>query len=160
MALVHKGKPVAGAVFNPAKDEFFEAKLGDGAYLNGNPISVSEKTELTEAHFFSGKKVFEYHGWDKLAPKAHFGHVNSIAYRMVLVAMGKYDASLSLRPKSDWDIAAADIILTEAGGVNCMTDGSEISYNKEDIHHRNVISCSKALHPLLMDMFTDYQMLK
>lgn len=150
--LVRNGRPIAGVVFNPATDEFFEAKTGGGAYLNGEKITVNAKDDLVDARFFSSKKVFDYHQWHDLVPKAHFSHVNSIAYRIVLVAMGKYDVSLSLTPKSDWDIAAADIILCEAGGISTLSDGETIFYNNEDVRHRNVISTSRNLHPAVMDM--------
>lgn len=151
-ALVQSGRPLAGVVFNPATDEFFEAMVGGGAYLNGERISVRAKDNLENAHFFSSKKVFDYHQWYDRAPRPHFGHVNSIAYRIVLIAMGKYDISLSLTPKSDWDIAAADIILSEAGGTSTLSDGAAISYNNANVRHRNVISTSNQLHPLVMDM--------
>ena len=49
---------------------------------------------------------------------------NSVAYRMVLVADGSADASVSLTAKRDWDLAAADIILTEAGGRLTDTQGA------------------------------------
>lgn len=155
-ALVEEGSPVLGIVYNPILDEFYEAIRDGGAYLNDKRIFCSEKSELQNGRFLSSRKAFEWHGWLEDAPGATFDHVNSIAYRMVKVASQHMDASLSFTAKSDWDVAAADIILQEAGGVSTTTSGEPLLYNNKSIEHRNVISSGSALHPALMDMLTSF----
>ncbi|PHQ72229.1 MAG: 3'(2'),5'-bisphosphate nucleotidase CysQ [Sneathiella sp.] len=155
-ALVEDGQPVLGIVYNPILEEFYEAALGQGAKLNGVPIACSPKTDLKDGNFLTSRKTFEWHGWMEEAPGARFSHVNSIAYRIAKVASRHIDASLSFTAKSDWDIAAADIILSEAGGICTTTSGDPLVYNRKSVEHRNVISAGRALHPALMGLLKSF----
>ena len=60
----------------------------------------------------------------------HIENFSSIAYRVALVAAARFDAMVSLTSKRDWDLAAADIILTEAGGRLVDADGCRLTYNR------------------------------
>lgn len=155
-ALVEDGQPVLGIVYNPVLEEFYEAALGQGATLNGGKITCSSKSDLNGGNFLTSRKAFEWHGWMAEAQGAQFGHVNSIAYRITKVASQHVDASLSFTAKSDWDIAAADIILAEAGGICTTTSGEKLVYNRKSVEHRNVISAGCALHPALMDLLKSF----
>jgi myo-inositol-1(or 4)-monophosphatase len=155
-ALVENGLPILGIVYNPILEEFYEAEVGKGAFLNQGPITCGSRSDLDGATLLTSRKTFEWHGWIDNVPDATFSHVNSIAYRMVKVASRHVDASLSFAAKSDWDIAAADIILSEAGGMSTTTSGEPHLYNREKVVHRNVISCGKSLHPLLMEMLSSF----
>ena len=75
---------------------------------------------------------------------------------MVTVASQDYDASLSLSAKSDWDIAAADLILSEAGGISTTSKGLELIYNQANPTHDTVISSGLALHETLMTLLSDF----
>ncbi|WP_340150779.1 3'(2'),5'-bisphosphate nucleotidase CysQ [uncultured Sneathiella sp.] len=155
-ALVEDGKPVLGIVYNPILEEYYEAVVGGGAKLNGEAITCSRKADLSDAKLIASRKSFEWHGWLDDVKNATFSHVNSIAYRIVKVASRHADASLSLTQKSDWDIAAADIILSEAGGVTTTTLGERLVYNRKSVNQRNVISCGKSIHPELMKMLETF----
>ncbi|MEH6525798.1 MAG: 3'(2'),5'-bisphosphate nucleotidase CysQ [Sneathiella sp.] len=155
-ALVEDGLPILGIVYNPILEEFYEAESGQGAFLNHEKITCNTRTDLDGATLLTSRKTFEWHGWIEEVPGASFSHVNSIAYRMVKVASRHVDASLSFAAKSDWDIAAADIILSEAGGLSTTTSGDPHFYNRDTVVHRNVISCGKSLHPRLMEMLTSF----
>ena len=155
-ALVEDGKPVVGIVYNPILEEYYEAVKGRGAKLNGEIITCGNKSNLTNAHLIASKKAFDWHGWLDDVEGAKFSHVNSIAYRMVKVASRHADASLSLTEKSDWDIAAADLILSEAGGITTTTRGDELIYNRKSINQINVISSGKKFHPKLMELLESF----
>lgn len=156
-ALVEDGKSVCAAVFNPVTEEFFEAVIGTGAYLNGEKLHCSDRDDLDGAKLLASRKAFEWHNWLEDAPGAIFSHLNSIAYRIAVVASCNYDASLSLSAKSDWDIAAADLILSEAGGLSTTTKNEPLLYNQADPTHETVISSSIALHPALMDLLKEFK---
>lgn len=154
VALVEDGKPILGAVYNPAKEEFFEAALGSGARLNGQRITPSLVADTGEAHYLTAKRNMEYFTWPKHANDMLCTWMNSIAYRMVLVAAGRFDAAISMAGKHDWDIAAADLILTEAG-ARCTTNTNEgFTYNRKRPHHRNVIASGPRLHDDLLDVLS------
>jgi myo-inositol-1(or 4)-monophosphatase len=150
-ALVEAGRPIAGVVFNPAKDQMFEASVGGGARLNGVAIQASTHGTLDDARLLAGKKVFERAGWRNMPKNASFHYVNSIAYRMVMVANGEYDACLSLAEKNDWDIAAAELIVIEAGGIVTTSRHEDFIYNKETPRHRSLVIAGPNMHAPLMD---------
>ena len=74
----------------------------------------------------------------------------SIAYRVALVACGQFDAMLALSSKRDWDLAAAQIILTEAGGVLTTHAGAPIVYNGESTLQPSVVAAGPGLHAELI----------
>jgi myo-inositol-1(or 4)-monophosphatase len=149
-ALVVNGAPALGVVFNPMSDEFFFAQAGGGAMLNDKPIQASGKSDLSGLRLLASQRTFEKHNWVDTLPGAEFEAVNSIAYRMALVAAGRYDASVSLSPKSDWDIAAADLIVQEAGGCSTTADGAAFRYNEPSARHPSVLVCAAGLHQDLL----------
>ncbi len=150
-ALVDDGRPVAGIVFNPATSELFEATKDGGARLNGKPIVVSGHAALEGAKLISGSRMFERAGWDGPPEGATFASINSIAYRMSLVAAGRYDACISLGSKSEWDVAAADLIVAEAGGRTTTAKGKAIAYNQRVTVQNSIVVAGPALHATLMD---------
>jgi myo-inositol-1(or 4)-monophosphatase len=151
-ALVEDGKPKAAAVFNPATDEMFDAISGGGARLNGKPIAVSARSDLEGAKFLASSRMMR-RAIDRLTVSpATFDSVNSIAYRLALVAAGRYDATFSLAAKSDWDVAAADLVLTEAGGILSDAEGNPFTYNSRRARHPSVIGAGPAMHAILMDL--------
>jgi len=71
--------------------------------------------------------------------------------RIALVAAGRFDASVSPRPKSDWDLAAADIIMSEAGGLLTDHAGQPYRYNTDTVQCRPPLAAGPRLHALLRD---------
>jgi myo-inositol-1(or 4)-monophosphatase len=143
-AVVERGRPVAGVVFNPATDECFRARSGGPAELNSAPIRVGAKTGIEGIGLLADKKLFA--DW----PHAGIESFSSIAYRIVLVAMAKFDAMISLTLKRDWDLAAADVILEGAGGKLVGGDGRPLSYNRaQAIQGATIAAGPSLIAPLL-----------
>jgi len=150
-ALVRDGRPLAGAVYNPATEEFYEAVLGGGARLNGKSIHVSTASDFEGSRLLTGRHIFKNAPAGEKPKDVTIHMVNSIAYRMCLAAEGRYDACISLSGKCDWDIAAAELILAEAGGVNTNSSGEGFKYNRPDTRHKSVISAGPALHAHILE---------
>jgi myo-inositol-1(or 4)-monophosphatase len=148
-------RPVLGAIFNPATDEFFEAAAGAGTRLNGKAVHASGHADLNEARFLASRRTFERHGWLARTAKADFAYRNSIAYRMALVANGKFDAAISLSEKSDWDVAAADLVVTEAGGRVATAAGQPLAYGNDNHRHPSVIATGAYIFDDLVDLLKD-----
>ena len=146
VAVAVDGRAVAGVVFNPATDEFFEAEAGRGARLNGAPIRVSDQTGITGANLIASRRAFAAPGWSQAVKSAEFHFISSMAYRMALVAAGRADATLSLSAKSDWDVAAADVIVREAGGCVSTAQGAPLTYDRSGVIHRSVLAAGPRLH--------------
>ncbi len=133
-AVVTHGRPVLGVIYAPALDETFVATLGGGAARNGEPIRVSERAELAGASLAAPEKLaadLRLSGLKfVLKPR-----LPSLAMRLLRVAEGGFDLALARKNSCDWDIAAADLILHEAGGVLSDFDGRTPVYNGADPVH-------------------------
>lgn len=147
IAVVEEGRPVAGAIFNPITEEMFEASLGSGARLNGQAIRPSAKQAIDGARLLGDPHLSR----ELIRDGAVVESRNSIAYRIALVAAGQFDASVSPRPKSDWDLAAADIVMSEAGGLLTDHSGRAYRYNTDTVQCAPPLAAGPALHALLRD---------
>ena len=143
IALVERGRPVAGVVHAPALGETFAAAIGRGATLNGAPIRAAAGATL------DGAKIAGPRGpatalaaavgfrWTP-APKTP-----SLAYRLASVAAGRIEIGLAGANSHDWDIAAADVILREAG-AGLLEGDAEVSYNQAQTRHHPLLAASRA----------------
>lgn len=136
VALCKENEVVAGVVYNPYNGEIFSAEKGNGAYLNGERISVSDRPlsdglalfgtspyhpENTDETFALLRKVFDF--------CRDIRRSGSAAYDICMIACGRCEVFFekSLQP---WDIAAGTLILKEAGGVALNYQGEEIDFSK------------------------------
>lgn len=123
IALQYKGETILGLVNVPGVDQLFTAIRGQGAFLNGRPITVSKKSELIECVLATG---FPYDvGSHPVNNLNYFGHLlvrtrairrlGAAAYDLACVACGKFDGywEMGLQP---WDAAAGVLLIQEAGG--------------------------------------------
>ncbi|MGB8135782.1 MAG: 3'(2'),5'-bisphosphate nucleotidase CysQ, partial [Pseudolabrys sp.] len=116
VALVEDGRPLVAALYAPVSEEIFLAARGTGATLNGTPIKANEGDGLRGAKIAGPKRYLDR--FSSLAegtlaqPKVH-----SLALRLARVAQGALDAAFSSRGSHDWDLAAADLLVHEAGGA-------------------------------------------
>lgn len=150
-ALVEDGVPVLGVVYNPAKDEFFHAIRGAGAYLNDEPIHTTGQSTLEGARMIASGGLFKKKIWEHPWPNVTAHWVNSVAYRIALVACGRGDATISLTPKAEWDLAASAVIMEEAGGVITDHLGNPHTYNRDNPKFPSLVSSGLALHPALIE---------
>ena len=128
LAIAKNGVVVAAVVEVPMKDQRFSAMLDGGAACNGSVLIVSEQAEMAGARVLSRRPDFKPEHW--LAPHGMHHHFRpSLAYRLCLVANGRYDAMLTLRPAWEWDVAAGDLIVREAGGQVSTSNGGPTRYN-------------------------------
>jgi myo-inositol-1(or 4)-monophosphatase len=147
-AVVENGRPCCGVVYNPASDELYAARKGHGAFRNGAPIHVGARAQLEEAAMLGTRAELTQAPW----PPLHVQTRNSVAYRVVLVADGSADATVSLSCKRDWDLAAADIILTEAGGKLTDTKGAALVYNRANTLQANLVAANPVLHSEIISL--------
>ncbi|HUO99737.1 MAG TPA: 3'(2'),5'-bisphosphate nucleotidase CysQ [Rhizomicrobium sp.] len=152
-AVVDQGEPVAGAVYNPITEECFAAVKGEGARLNGVPIRASACKEVAGCRLLASKATLRNPRWQSW-PEMHVEVPNSIAYRVSLVASGAFDAAITMVATHDWDIAAADIIVREAGGVITSLEGEPPRYNLPQAVQPSVLAAGPALHAALRARLT------
>jgi myo-inositol-1(or 4)-monophosphatase len=154
VALAERGRPRLAALYAPATEEMFLAAEGKGATLNGSPISPSPGSELAGARLAGPKRFLDRLSGLRLQIIAQ-PKVFSLALRMTRVAQGDLDAAFASGGSHAWDLAAADLLVHEAGGV--MTDfaGRRLSYNRPHAEHGALIAAGPARHGTLIDLVRD-----
>ncbi|WP_455874802.1 3'(2'),5'-bisphosphate nucleotidase CysQ [Rhizobium yanglingense] len=135
VAVVHRGRPVAGVLYAPALDELFEAVEGGAAMKNGEPIAVSANGPDTLSRFAIGEDILKAFPDPFRRKIERVKHVPSLAYRIAMVADGRLEGTFVKRNSHDWDLAAADLILERAGGRLTDLDGRSVLYNRSEVSH-------------------------
>lgn len=132
VALVENGEPIIGVLYNPASDELFSAAKGDGAFLDGERLGCSTKTDFKKMVILNSRSETRNGLWESYATDFKEQRaIGSVAYKLGLTSAAKADIFASLRPKNEWDICAGHCILREAGGGMVTLEGSPITYNNE-----------------------------
>jgi myo-inositol-1(or 4)-monophosphatase len=149
LAVVEDGVAIAGVVYAPARDEMYEAALGEGALLNGKPI-VRQRPANRHAPVIpvpgAVHQELQANGFDYIRGPAY----PSLAYRLVQVATGKLDAAVARRGSQDWDLAGAAIILSEAGIDFTDVCMGALRFNRAETRHGALAALGEvSLKPLL-----------
>lgn len=153
-ALVQDGRPVVAALFAPVHDEMFAAIAGGGATRNGAPI---HPTDGGMAHArIAGPQGYLRRLEAVSPPFVALPKIHSLALRFARVAQGAVDAALASGNSHDWDLAAADLLVHEAGGALTTFSGQNLTYNKPDPVHPPLVAAGKARHAALTAMVQDH----
>jgi myo-inositol-1(or 4)-monophosphatase len=149
-ALVEDGRPTVAAVFAPVTEEMFVATVGNGATRNDVAMTATSGSELAGAKLGGPKRIVDWltqrHPNLVAMPRIH-----SLALRIVRVATGELDAAIAGGSGHDWDLAAADLLVHEAGGAITGLDGKPLIYNKPEPVHSMLVAAGKNRHSLLVD---------
>ncbi|SLN71434.1 Inositol-1-monophosphatase [Roseovarius albus] len=154
IAVADQGIVTAAVVYLPLRDKLYAAAAGRGATLNGQPISVSNRNDLIGASVLAAKPTLKPEHWPGGVPDFNRSHRPSLAYRQSLVAEGRFDAMLTLRPTWEWDIAASDLILREAGAVTTDQLGQGLIFNNPTPRVNGVVTANPSLHASLIKALT------
>lgn len=154
IAVAQAGQVKSAVVHLPAKRQTYAARLGGGTTLNGQRISVSQHTDAENAHVLAAKPTFNAALWPGGVPQLRRSFRPALAYRMALVAEGRFDAMITLRPSWEWDIAAGSLLVAEAGG--CVTDrhGAPLRFNGAPPQVDGVIAAGNC-HMSFLDRLTN-----
>jgi len=150
IAVEHAGRLVAGVVIGPALGETYVARAGAGATLNGRPIHVSSTAELKRSLIGSSAMYAERH--HPAAARANrllhatqaVRNLGAAALELCYVADGRIDGFLQPGLQA-WDMAAAALIIAQAGGRLSNLRGGPF-----DIHKHQIVATNGALHDELI----------
>jgi myo-inositol-1(or 4)-monophosphatase len=151
VALVEDGRPRLAALYAPVTEEMFLALRGQGATLNGTAIAARDGEALVGARIAGPKRYLD--SLTKLIPTVLPQlKVHSLALRLTRVAHAEFDAAFASPGSHDWDLAAADLLMHEAGGVLTDFAGRALSYNRSEVVHGALIAAGPARHATLIDL--------
>ncbi len=133
VGLVEDGVPVAGGIYAPSRDQLILGAIGEGVTLNGHPVAISPVTDLRGALVLASRSETKRGEWERFYGSViSIRNVGSVAYKLGLVAAGLADATWTLVPKNEWDVAAGAALVTAAGGIVFGLDGQPVRFNQPD----------------------------
>lgn len=152
VALIHKGDIIAGSIYVPILDKLYWAGKGEGAYLNGERIKVSDRPieSAVVSTGFPFREIKELDSYLSMLREAMitFSGVRrpgAAAVDLALVAEGVFDGFFEMK-LSIWDIAAGILLIKEAGGICTNFDGGE------DFSSGDIIAGGEKIYNVLFDI--------
>jgi myo-inositol-1(or 4)-monophosphatase len=155
-ALAVKGRPVLAAVYTPRHQEFFLASRGGGVTLNGARLAIPDSASLEGAHIAGNRKA--------LAGLAHLGIAADpsgalpLQLRLAHVAAGRLAGAVSIGNRNDWDLAAGELLVLEAGGRVSGVSGEGYIYNRPQPWQQGLVAAGAKRHAALIDALNSQRM--
>ena len=156
IGLERAGELIAGVVYDPTRDEMFQAEAGSGAFLNQQPIHVTPIARIDDslsATGFPSRKRHQninIHFYYQLAMTSHgVRRAGAAAIDMAYVACGRLDFFWEFQLKP-WDMAAGALLVREAGGICTDMRGAPL-----DLNGPHVLADNGALHPVVVELFDE-----
>jgi len=144
LAIVEAGRPIVAALLQPSTGRLMTATAGGGATCDGAPLRVSGREAIAGSRLGAPYKYLERR--EVLdAAFAERRAVPSLALRIAEVAVGRLDVAYGTGNAHDWDLAAADLLVHEAGGRFTVASGEPLRYNRSDPRHPALIAATPGL---------------
>ncbi|MGH9360036.1 MAG: 3'(2'),5'-bisphosphate nucleotidase CysQ, partial [Terriglobia bacterium] len=146
IAFVESGRATAAGIKNPATGETFLGSLGSGVVFNGKAVHASPRHSLPGALVLASRSEVKRGEWKRFDGSSFsIQPMGSVAYKLARVAAGLADATWTLTPKHEWDVAAGVLLVEAAGGfVSTLTDGQP-SFNNESALMPGLIAGGRGL---------------
>ena len=154
VALAARGRPLLGAVYAPVTQEMFLAVAGSGATLNGTPIAASAGGDLAGVKVIGPRRHLSWLAGMN-ANATPMPRIGSIALRLARVAQGELDVAFAGGNSHDWDLAAADLLVHEAGGALTTLTGDVLTYNRSELTHGALLAAGRDRHAALIGLVRD-----
>lgn len=145
LAIATGDRVTAGVVHVPARHETYMATADSLATLNGAPIKVEDR-DIDGATALAGKVVLAPINWkDQVLPPMIRSFRSSIAWRLALVAEGRFNAMMALRPSWEWDLAAGSLIAERAGARVTDRRGHPLTFNQPTARLDGIVAAGPGL---------------
>ena len=146
IGLIEDGRAVAGGVANPATGELFLGSVETGVTYNGRAVRVTHREAIDGALVLASRSEFARGEWERCRGRPFtVKRVGSVAYKLALVAAGLADATWTLVPKHEWDVAAGVALVLAAGGAVQTLDGARPQFNRLPPTFTGLSACSPEL---------------
>jgi myo-inositol-1(or 4)-monophosphatase len=152
IALAEHGVPMMGVTYNPIKDEMFWGARGAGCFLDGNAVTVSDTRTLEHSTILASRSETARGEWKAYEGRVTVRPIGSVAYKLALVACGRADATFTLTPKSEWDIASGVALILAAGGRVTDLNGDPVHFNRRNVKTPGFVASNGHLHAQLEHM--------
>jgi myo-inositol-1(or 4)-monophosphatase len=147
-ALIDAGRPVAAAVYRPMVEEFYSAVTGQGAFLNDGRLTMGNPPSLDGAKLAGNRKALSILAHTGIAPD--FSGALPLQLRLAFVAAGRIDGAVSAGNRHDWDLAAGELLVSEAGGKVSDTEGARYIYNRHEPWQQGLVAAGAKRHAAII----------
>ena len=155
IGLVEDGEPVAGGVCNPTTNETIVGSRDSGVLLNGRPVAVSARQGLSGAKVLASRSEVGRGEWERFgAGPFEIRAMGSVAYKLALVAAGLAEATWTLVPKHEWDVAAGVALVRAAGGSVQAWPEPDLRFNRRDPLLRGLVAGSPGVYDEIVALLT------
>jgi myo-inositol-1(or 4)-monophosphatase len=157
VAMVEDGVPIAGGICNPASNEVFLGSLETGLTYNGKQAQPSPRTVLEGALLLASRSETKRGEWKRFeGAKFKVRPMGSVAYKLALVSAGLADATFTLTPKNEWDVAAGAALVRSGGGYVGTLDHQPLRCNQRDPLLSGLVACGPGLRDELLALVSDH----
>jgi myo-inositol-1(or 4)-monophosphatase len=151
VALVAGGRPVLAAVYAPITDTMYLAAAGHGTTINGERAAASSGADFAGARAAGPKPILD--NLASVAPSIEREpKVFSLALRLARIAAATLDIAFASHSSHDWDLAAADLLVHEAGGALTTFAGHALTYNRADPLHGALVAAGRSRHEAFLEL--------
>lgn len=148
-ALAVKGRPVLAAVYAPLRNAFYSSVAGEGALLNGTAFSIPDSGLLEGARIAGNRKALGALADTGIV--ADYTGALPLQLRLAAVASGLIDGAVSAGKRNDWDLAAGELLVIEAGGAVSGTSGEGYIYNRPEPWQQGLVAAGAKRHAALIN---------
>ena len=158
VALVQNGHAIAGGICNPATNEVFLGSVDTGLKYNGKDTQPSSRSSLEGAVILASRSEVKRGEW-KPFENAPFKvrPMGSVAYKLALVSAGLADATFTLTPKNEWDVAGGAALVQSAGGFVQLLDGMPLQCNRKNPLISGLIAGAASLREELTSLLQPFK---
>lgn len=155
LAIIENARPLAAVLHAPALNLTYWAVTGHGAWRvdesgADEQLAVSSRTTLSGGHIAGPRNWLRSRAFAARSVRAA-DYVPSLALRFAMVADGSFDAAFARPNAHDWDLAACDLLVHEAGGTLSSLDGKPPQYNRPGFRHDALVAVNRAMRRSLVE---------
>jgi myo-inositol-1(or 4)-monophosphatase len=157
VAMVENGQPIAGGICNPATQETIIGSIGTGVTYNGKPAQPSQRATLEGALVLASRSEVKRGEWESFR-EAPFTirPMGSVAYKLGLISAGLADATFTLTPKHEWDVAAGAALVLASGGFVQTLEKTDLRCNNRNPLLSGLIACGRHLRNELLTLLSQH----
>lgn len=158
IGLVIDGRPVAGGILSPAAGHRMVGSVDDGVRLDGQPAGTTTADRLEGALVLASRSEVKRGEWEPFfTTPVSVRNMGSVAYKLGCVGVGLADATWTLVPKHEWDVAAGAALVLAGGGAVFGPDGEAIDFNQSNPKLPGFVACAGDLEAPLREFLKPFR---
>jgi myo-inositol-1(or 4)-monophosphatase len=157
---VVEGVAAAGGISNPATDELFLGSLNCGVSYNNKPAQAKRATSLDGALVLASRQEYGRGEWERFEGKQFtIRPTGSIAYKLALVSAGLADATWTLSPRHEWDVAGGVALVNSGGGYAATAQSTKLRFNRRTTLLPGLVASGGGLWPQVVQLINETEQL-